>query len=44
MLPIPHPEFYVLYNGLSPVPEEQVITLSAAFSALPAGTKPALEL
>ena len=30
-IPIPWPEFFVLYNGVSPYPDEQVLRLSDAF-------------
>ncbi|GHV37159.1 hypothetical protein AGMMS49546_04130 [Spirochaetia bacterium] len=44
LLPIPRPEFYVLYNGESPLPEESTLKLSAAFTAQDEGTTPPLEL
>jgi hypothetical protein len=37
LLPIPRPEFFVLYNGTAPYPDEQILRLSDAFerSGLP---------
>ena len=47
--PIPRPEFYVLYNGKSPYPDETILKLSDAFESglalgLPEKAGPALEL
>jgi hypothetical protein len=41
---VPLPEFYVLYNGLRPMPDCQVLRLSDAFISLPRGVSPGLEL
>jgi len=46
---IPRPEFFVLYNGLSPFPDEQTLKLSDVFEktcslGLPEKESPALEL
>ena len=30
-LPVPRPEFFVLYNGIAPFPDEKIIRLSEAF-------------
>lgn len=35
LIKIPTPEFIVLYNGLSPMPDEQTLTLSSAFEEIP---------
>ncbi|MDR1870073.1 MAG: Rpn family recombination-promoting nuclease/putative transposase [Treponema sp.] len=48
-LPIPRPEFFVLYNGIKPYPDEQILRLSDAFKkleglGLPEKDFPALEL
>ena len=48
-LPIPRPEFFVLYNGTAPYPDEQILRLSDAFEklkglGLPEKDFPALEL
>jgi len=48
-IPLPRPEFFVLYNGLAPFPDEQVVKLSDAFeqpdiSGLVEKEHPALEL
>jgi predicted transposase YdaD len=48
-LPIPIPEFFVLYNGTKPYPDEQTLRLSDAFKkleglGLPEKDFPALEL
>ena len=32
-IPIPRPEFFVLYNGVSPYPDEEVLKLSDAFES-----------
>jgi predicted transposase/invertase (TIGR01784 family) len=34
LLPIPRPEFFVLYNGAAPYPEEHILKLSDAFEKL----------
>jgi hypothetical protein len=49
ILSIPRPEFFVLYNGIAPYPDEQILRLSDAFEkpelpGLPQKTTPALEL
>ena len=46
---IPRPEFFVLYNGLAPYPDEKTLRLSAMFEdtaslGLPAKGSPALDL
>ena len=46
---IPRPEFFVLYNGLTPYPDEKILKLSDAFESaasigLPDKDSPALEL
>jgi hypothetical protein len=38
------PEFYVLYNGLPPMPDCRILRLSDAFIDLPQGLPPGLEL
>ena len=48
-IPLPRPEFFVLYNGLAPFPDEQVVNLSDAFGqpdiqGLAEKERPALEL
>ena len=48
-LSIPRPEFFVLYNGTAPYPDQQTLRLSNAFETtanlgLPAEQSPALEL
>ena len=48
-VPVPQPEFFVLYNGTSPYPDEKVLRLSEAFESaealgLPRKVSPALEL
>ena len=48
-LSIPWPEFYVLYNGIKPYPDEQILRLSDLFEnpfdlGLPEKLKPLLEL
>jgi hypothetical protein len=43
-LPIPRPEFFVLYNGTDPFPDEEIIHLSDTFEDLPSLEKPALAL
>jgi predicted transposase/invertase (TIGR01784 family) len=37
---IPRPEFFVLYNGTSPYPDEEVLKLSDAFESGPTGKEP----
>jgi predicted transposase/invertase (TIGR01784 family) len=49
LIPIPVPEFFVLYNGAAPYPEEQTLKLSDSFEkagslGLPEKESPALEL
>ena len=49
LIPIPRPEFFVLYNGVAPFPDEQTIKLSDAFEktgslGLPEKESAALEL
>jgi hypothetical protein len=48
LIPIPQPEFFVLYNGISPYPDESIIKLSDAFvdstSIIPDKNFPTLEL
>jgi len=49
LVPVPHPEFFVLYNGAAPFPDEQTLKLSDAFEktdslGLPEKETPALEL
>ena len=49
LLRIPRPEFFVLYNGTDPYPDEQVLKLSSAFEdgaslGLSGTDRPALEL
>ena len=41
---LPHPEFYLLYNGLDPFPDKMLIKLSESFEDLPETTNPCLEL
>ena len=48
-IPIPRPEFFVLYNGLDPYPDEGILKLSDAFEStvplgLPEKGEPSLEL
>ena len=48
-LRIPTPEFFVLYNGTDPYPDEQILRLSDSFEetaslGIPEKTKPSLEL
>jgi hypothetical protein len=48
-IPVPRPEFFVLYNGVSPFPEEQILKLSDSFEetgslGLLGKGSPALEL
>jgi len=48
-IPLPKPEFFVLYNGLSPYPDERVLKLSEVFESatslgLPEKESPSLEL
>jgi hypothetical protein len=49
LVPIPRPEFFVLYNGVAPYPDEEILKLSDAFVSLspldlPPKDKPVLEL
>jgi hypothetical protein len=49
LLHIPRPEFFVLYNGTDPFPDEQTLKLSSAFEdgaslGLSGPDRPALEL
>ncbi|MCL2043862.1 MAG: Rpn family recombination-promoting nuclease/putative transposase [Treponema sp.] len=49
LIPIPRPEFFVLYNGVAPFPEEKILKLSDAFEkigslGLMEKDNPALEL
>ena len=49
LIPIPRPEFFVLYNGVAPYPDEKTLKLSDAFESgeslgLPDKADPALEL
>ena len=49
LIPLPRPEFFVLYNGLAPFPDEKVVNLSDAFErpdipGLAEKERPALEL
>ena len=48
-IPLPQPEFFVLYNGLSPYPDEEIIKLSDLFEptgslGIPDKWDPSLEL
>jgi len=48
-IPIPWPEFYVLYNGIEPYPDNSIVKLSDLFKkpedlGLPVKTRPLLEL
>jgi len=48
-LPVPRPEFFVLYNGTAPFPDEQIIRLSDSYEKIripgvPEKGKPLLEL
>jgi hypothetical protein len=48
-LPLPRPEFFVLYNGESPYPDEKILKLSDAFESaaslgIPEKENPSLEL
>ena len=48
-IPVPQPEFFVLYNGLAPYPDENYLRLSEAFEStkplgLPEKETPSLEL
>ena len=40
LLPVPRPEFFVLYNGTDPFPDEKTIHLSDTFEGLPSFEKP----
>jgi predicted transposase/invertase (TIGR01784 family) len=49
IIPIPRPEFFVLYNGMSPCPDEETLKLSKAFEStaslgIPDKGNPSLEL
>jgi hypothetical protein len=49
LLPLPKPEFFVLYNGAAPYPDEEILRLSDAFEktaslGVPDKGRPALEL
>jgi len=49
LIPIPRPEFFVLYNGISPYPDEKTLKLSEVFESvvslgIPEKGKPSLEL
>jgi hypothetical protein len=46
LIRIPRPEFFVLYNGVSPYPDEELLKLSSAFESglLPEKGHPALDL
>jgi predicted transposase/invertase (TIGR01784 family) len=49
LIPLPRPEFFVLYNGVSPYPDEKILKLSEAFEpaaslGLPEKGNPSLEL
>ena len=49
LIPLPRPEFFVLYNGVSPYPDEEVLKLSDAFESaeslgIPETGNPSLEL
>jgi hypothetical protein len=41
---IPHPEFFVLYNGKAPYDDQKILKLSDAFANLKPGLPPELEL
>ena len=48
-MPLPRPEFFVLYNGVSPYPDEEILKLSDAFESaaslgVPEKWDPSLEL
>jgi len=48
-VPLPRPEFFVLYNGLSPYPDEKILKLSEVFESavslgIPEKESPSLEL
>jgi len=48
-IPIPRPEFFVLYNGVAPYPDEETLKLSDSFESsvslgLPEKNRPCLEL
>ena len=40
LLPVPRPEFFVLYNGTDPFPDEKTLHLSDTFEGLPSFEKP----
>ena len=49
LIPVPRPEFYVLYNGTAPHPDEKILKLSEVFESgadlgIPDNGSPALEL
>jgi predicted transposase/invertase (TIGR01784 family) len=49
LIPLPRPEFFVLYNGVSPYPDEETLKLSEAFEStaslgIPEKGNPSLEL
>jgi len=49
LIPLPRPEFFVLYNGVSPCPDEKTLRLSKAFEStaslgIPDKGNPSLEL
>jgi len=49
LIPLPRPEFFVLYNGISPYPDEETLRLSEAFESaaslgIPDKGIPSLEL
>jgi len=48
-IPLPRPEFFVLYNGVSPYPDEKILKLSDVFESvaslgIPETENPSLEL
>ena len=49
LIPLPRPEFFVLYNGVAPYPDEKVLKLSEVFEqaaslGIPEKVNPSLEL
>jgi len=49
LIPLPRPEFFVLYNGVSPYPDEKILKLSEVFESaaslgIPEKENPSLEL
>jgi predicted transposase/invertase (TIGR01784 family) len=49
LIPLPRPEFFVLYNGVSPYPDEKILKLSEVFESvvslgIPERENPSLEL